>query len=486
MRYFLVLAFLIGGALGGGLVYRNLTAGPPVVLSAPASLRVSDGAISLQPGGWTNARTLQFQAGKPATSMGMDLEVRPSGHPFVGKPTNVVQSPGQVASACTGCTASIPTVRVTLRDGTYHWQARLHNGQGISPWVKYRGTINVDTAPPVVQTLTSPTDPNPKLVYHSSAMRFDWSGADSGSGVSGYSYRLDTNPNGEALADVRTSAPTVLLQGLNTGQYYFHVRALDRAGNWGKTVTMPVHVDVTPPGLAHVSFSRFDFDPMYAQLGVSFGVTKAAGTVRVGFYKQSDGSLARLYVLHDVRPGTLKTVNWDGKGPLGHYVASGQYAVYIRAIDRYGHSSLAGWRDFSLEYKRIVVSLSEQKLWAYDGNHLVLSTLVTTGNRALPTPTGTYEVMAKFHPFTFHSPWPKSSPYYYAPSPVNWAMLFKAGGYFIHDAPWRSAYGPGTNAQLGTPGTNYTGSHGCVNVPENIMQQLYAWTTDGTAVVVQQ
>jgi lipoprotein-anchoring transpeptidase ErfK/SrfK len=64
-------------------------------------------------------------------------------------------------------------------------------------------------------------------------------------------------------------------------------------------------------------------------------------------------------------------------------------------------------------------------------------------------------------------------------------MLFQSDGYFIHDAPWRSVFGPGSNSQLGTPGSNYTGTHGCINVPGNIAQELYAWAPIGTTVIVQ-
>jgi lipoprotein-anchoring transpeptidase ErfK/SrfK len=92
--------------------------------------------------------------------------------------------------------------------------------------------------------------------------------------------------------------------------------------------------------------------------------------------------------------------------------------------------------------------------------------------------------MARLHPFTFISPWPKSSPYYYKPSKVQYAMLFREGGYYIHDAPWRSAFGPGTNAQLGTPGTNYTGTHGCINVPADVAKKLFFWAPVGTVVQV--
>jgi lipoprotein-anchoring transpeptidase ErfK/SrfK len=145
---------------------------------------------------------------------------------------------------------------------------------------------------------------------------------------------------------------------------------------------------------------------------------------------------------------------------------------------------LTGWRDFVVGYRRVLVSLSQQKLWAYDDNRLVLTSLVTTGNHALPTPTGVFHIEGKFHPFTFRSPWPKTSPFYYPPSKTEWAMLFREGGYFIHDAPWRSAFGPGTNAQLGTPGSNYTGTHGCINVPSNVAYQLFQWARLGTVVQV--
>jgi lipoprotein-anchoring transpeptidase ErfK/SrfK len=63
---------------------------------------------------------------------------------------------------------------------------------------------------------------------------------------------------------------------------------------------------------------------------------------------------------------------------------------------------------------------------------------------------------------------------------MRYAMEFESSGFFIHDAPWRSRYGPGTN--------NDNGTHGCVNVPRNANQMdfLYGWTPIGTTVVVLQ
>ena len=78
------------------------------------------------------------------------------------------------------------------------------------------------------------------------------------------------------------------------------------------------------------------------------------------------------------------------------------------------------------------------------------------------------------------------SPYWYPNSPANFAMMFQSNGYYIHDAPWRSFYGPGSNAVDGTPGTNTTGTHGCVNVPYSPMAWLFSWATLGTPVQVRQ
>ena len=125
----------------------------------------------------------------------------------------------------------------------------------------------------------------------------------------------------------------------------------------------------------------------------------------------------------------------------------------------------------------IVISLSRQVLTAYQDGSVVLNTYVATGRPALPTPPGTYHIFLKQSPYTMISPWPTSSPYWYPTSKVSMVMEFLAGGYFIHDAPWRTWYGPGSNL--------YNGTHGCVNVPYSPMQFLYSWAQIGTTVVVQ-
>lgn len=131
----------------------------------------------------------------------------------------------------------------------------------------------------------------------------------------------------------------------------------------------------------------------------------------------------------------------------------------------------------------VLVSLSQQWLWAFSNRQLVFSTPVTTGRPELPTPTGIFTIYQKAEDTMFYSPWPPGSPYYYSPEHVNYAMLFRKGGFYIHDAPWHSDFGPGTNVpHIGPNGEAETGSHGCVEVPTSAGAWLYAWAPSGTTV----
>ena len=124
-----------------------------------------------------------------------------------------------------------------------------------------------------------------------------------------------------------------------------------------------------------------------------------------------------------------------------------------------------------------MIDLSDQHLWAYDGEVKVVDTIVATGRPELPTITGTFSILVKYSPYEFISPWPPGSPWWYEPSWTNWAMEFESSGFFIHDAPWRTVWGPGANVK--------DGSHGCVNVPLAPMETLYRWARVGDLVVVQ-
>jgi lipoprotein-anchoring transpeptidase ErfK/SrfK len=151
----------------------------------------------------------------------------------------------------------------------------------------------------------------------------------------------------------------------------------------------------------------------------------------------------------------------------------------------YSHYVSGGDQLTATRGKLIVVSLSNQWLIAVENGRRVLDSPVTTGRPELPTPTGTFHIQARYQHYTFISPWSQGSPFYYPPSVVNYALQFRADGYFIHDAPWRSQFGPGTNLPHDDPG-DPLGSHGCVNVPLSAARALYAWAGLGTTVRIVQ
>lgn len=133
----------------------------------------------------------------------------------------------------------------------------------------------------------------------------------------------------------------------------------------------------------------------------------------------------------------------------------------------------------------ILVNLSQQWLWAYQDRHLLYDTPMTSGRPELPTPDGSFYVHFHVYNVMFISPWPYGSPYYYAPEHVNYGLYFLDDGYYIHDAPWRQVFGPGTNYPHTDPnGTQTTGSHGCVEVPTSAGAWLAQWAQDGAAVVI--
>ncbi|MEA2647213.1 MAG: hypothetical protein QOE92_2296 [Chloroflexota bacterium] len=130
----------------------------------------------------------------------------------------------------------------------------------------------------------------------------------------------------------------------------------------------------------------------------------------------------------------------------------------------------------SMPEKAIYVSLAREELRAYDHGKPFITTLVTTGRPELGTDTGEMSVIKKDSPWVMHSPWPRGSKYWYPDTRVTYVLWFHVDGSGLHDAPWRSRYGPGTNDANGT--------HGCVNIPYAETVKLFNWAPVGTPVYI--
>ncbi|MHB8509279.1 MAG: L,D-transpeptidase [Candidatus Dormibacteria bacterium] len=127
----------------------------------------------------------------------------------------------------------------------------------------------------------------------------------------------------------------------------------------------------------------------------------------------------------------------------------------------------------------IVISLTGQELWAYQDGGLVKDTLVTTGRPALATDVGAMKVLWKQAPWKMHSPWPRTSQWWYPDTTVREVVWFTATGEGMHDASWEppSVFGPGS--ELST-----SASHGCVHVPDAAEDFIFAWANPGDSVIV--
>ncbi|MDP9367640.1 MAG: L,D-transpeptidase [Chloroflexota bacterium] len=116
----------------------------------------------------------------------------------------------------------------------------------------------------------------------------------------------------------------------------------------------------------------------------------------------------------------------------------------------------------------IVVSLSQQRMWAYKGEDVVLSSLVSTGKERFETPPGTYQILVKKEIEDMEGL--IGGEYYNVPQ-VPDVMYFTDVGHAFHGAYWHNDFG--------TPR-----SHGCINLPLDVAAWLYDWTPLGTTVLI--
>lgn len=111
----------------------------------------------------------------------------------------------------------------------------------------------------------------------------------------------------------------------------------------------------------------------------------------------------------------------------------------------------------------IDVDLTNQAVYAYEGDVVVNSFIVSTGTWLTPTVTGQYKIYVKYRSTKM------SGPGYYLPD-VPYVMYFYKG-YGLHGTYWHNNFG--------TPM-----SHGCVNLRTDDAAWIYNWASVGTVVNV--
>jgi lipoprotein-anchoring transpeptidase ErfK/SrfK len=111
----------------------------------------------------------------------------------------------------------------------------------------------------------------------------------------------------------------------------------------------------------------------------------------------------------------------------------------------------------------IDIDLGDQMLYAFDGDDLVDSFLVSTGTVLYPTQTGPFHVYAKFLFIDM-----QGSDYYLPHVPF---AMFYNGDFSIHGTYWHHNFGTRM-------------SHGCINMDTKDAEWLYNWSQIGTLVYI--
>ncbi len=119
--------------------------------------------------------------------------------------------------------------------------------------------------------------------------------------------------------------------------------------------------------------------------------------------------------------------------------------------------------------KYVIVNISHQWLYAYEGDILVFDAPVTTGKDGFNTPAGNFSIYAKVPSQTMSGT--LGGEYYSVPN-VPHAMYIN-GGVALHGTYWHNAFGSGVRL-----------SHGCINLPLGSAGWLYDWAPVGTPVQV--
>ncbi|HMQ54645.1 MAG TPA: L,D-transpeptidase family protein [Anaerolineae bacterium] len=129
-----------------------------------------------------------------------------------------------------------------------------------------------------------------------------------------------------------------------------------------------------------------------------------------------------------------------------------------------------------VENKRIVVSLSQQKMWGYQDGQQLWDWWVSSGLEDSPTSPGVFQVQNRQEQ-AYAASWDLWMPSFigiYQPSPIS--VVFNG----FHGYPWRDDSTLLWRNDLGRPVT-----YGCLMVDSENAIQLYKWAEDGVIVEIQ-
>jgi len=164
-----------------------------------------------------------------------------------------------------------------------------------------------------------------------------------------------------------------------------------------------------------------------------------------------------------VKYGLLWTTVQQANGLQGAIIYPGQTLIIPASDTGYEAPAFVAPPPPPGSGRRFLVVLSQQRLYAYDGDQMVRTTLISSGIWQYPTVTGTFHIYLRYTSARMIGPG------YNLPN-VPYVMYFYQS-YGLHGTYWHSNFG-------------HPMSHGCVNMPTSEAEWAYNWSTYGTPVIV--
>jgi predicted RNase H-like HicB family nuclease len=288
------------------------TALPPVLASATHP----------EPLDWSRSTRAQLQWEHPADSSGI-----------AGYYWSLDQSLGSIPSPRSAQFIEKPELEIEgLKDGTWYLHVVTKDKAGNLSADAAHYQFNIDTSPPPAPSVRCLSHPNPEAWTTERDAIFQWAAPSDPAGIGGYHWVLDAHPlsvpgpgNGQY-----TNATTASIKGLEDGIWYFHVAAVDRAGNLGREaghVRLQVTHSPPPPKVS---------SPTHPRAGEAFASRTAVFHWATPSYNEP---ISGWHYCLDQKPDTVP----DGRNPRTselraefNGLADGDWVFHIVSVDAAG------------------------------------------------------------------------------------------------------------------------------------------------------
>ncbi|MFC1717927.1 hypothetical protein ACFL6S_29975 [Candidatus Poribacteria bacterium] len=192
-------------------------------------------------------------------------------------------------------------------------------------------TVKIDSKSPVLSNVRSPSHPDNGSWYIDLNATFEWTAEDKTSGISDYNWAWNTNPvaapDEPGSADI-LSAPSLSLTASSPGVWYFHLRAVDNAGNWSETSHYRVQMDPLAPPAPQIVSDTHRSSEWTSRNDVRLSWDIAPGPSGIAGYS---------YLLDQDRSSVPEEIITDGATSIGYSdLSDGRWYFHCRATSGTG------------------------------------------------------------------------------------------------------------------------------------------------------